>query len=108
MRILEYLTEEGKNPFEAWFDRLNAQAAAKVATALVRLRRGNTSNVKSLGGGVQEYKIDWGPGYRIYFGYDGQTLVILVGGGTKKRQSQDIAAAKERWADYKRRKKGEQ
>jgi putative addiction module killer protein len=64
--------------------------------------------VKSLGGGVQEYKIDWGPGYRIYFGYDGQTLVILVGGGTKKRQSQDIVAAKERWADYKKRKKGEQ
>jgi putative addiction module killer protein len=64
--------------------------------------------VKSLGGGVQEYKIDGGPGYRIYFGYDGQTLVILVGGGTKKRQSQDIVAAKERWADYKKRKKGEQ
>lgn len=68
MRILEYLTEEGKSPFGAWFDHLNAQAAAKVTTALVRLRSGNTSNVKSLGGGVQEYKIDWGPGYRIYFG----------------------------------------
>ena len=107
MRVLEYLTEEDKSPFGAWFDRLSAQAAAKVTTALVRLRLGNTSNVKSLGGGVQEYKIDWGPGYRIYFGYDGQTLVILVGGGTKKRQSQDIVAAKERWADYKKR-KGEQ
>jgi putative addiction module killer protein len=85
MRVLEYLTEEGKSPFGEWFDSLNAQAAAKVTTAFVRLRQGNTSNVKSLGGGVQEYKIDWGPGYRIYFGYDGQTLVILVGGGTKKR-----------------------
>jgi putative addiction module killer protein len=51
------------------------------------------------------YKIDWGPGYRIYFGKDGETLVILVGGGIKKRQSSDIKAAKAHWADYKKRKK---
>ncbi len=68
MRVLEYLTEEGKSSFGVWFDRLNPQAAAKITTALVRLRYGNTSNVKSLGGGVQEYKIDWAPEYRIYFG----------------------------------------
>lgn len=104
MRILEYLTEEGESPFGAWFDRLDAQAAAKVTTALARLRCGNTSNVKSVGEGIQEYKIDWGPGYRVYFGYDGRTLVILVGGGTKKRQSRDIESAKMRWEDYKKRK----
>ena len=54
-----------------------------------------------------EYKIDFGPGYRIYFGRDGDRLVILIGGGTKKRQQQDIAAAQECWAAYKRRKRQE-
>lgn len=105
MRIEEYLTTEGTSPFERWFLRLDARAAAKVTTALARLGAGNTSNVKSLGSGVQEYKIDFGPGYRVYFAYDGQTLVILLAGGTKKRQQSDIDAAKERWQDYKQRKK---
>jgi putative addiction module killer protein len=58
------------------------------------------------GGGVQEYRIDFGPGYRLYFGRDGETLVILLGGGTKKRQQSDIETAQARWVDYKRRKKG--
>jgi putative addiction module killer protein len=60
--------------------------------------------VKGVGGGVAELKLDYGPGYRIYFGQDGELLVILLGGGTKKRQDQDIATAKVRWADYKARK----
>jgi len=105
MRIEEYLTEEGKSPFEAWFLKLNARAAAKVTTAIARLENGNTSNVKALGSGINEYKIDFGPGYRIYFGYDGTTLVILLAGGIKKRQQTDIATAKDRWKDYKKRKK---
>jgi putative addiction module killer protein len=67
--------------------------------------KGNLSNVESVGEGVSDYKIDWGPGYLIYFGKDGESLVILVGGGTKKRQSADIASAKEKWIEYKRRKK---
>jgi hypothetical protein len=62
MRIEEYLTEEGKSPFESWFLKLNARAAAKVTTALARLETGNTSNVKALGSGINEYKIDFGPG----------------------------------------------
>lgn len=65
------------------------------------------SSVKGVGAGVFEYKIDFGPGYRIYFGKDGEQLVILIGGGTKKHQQQDIAAAQRCWADYKRRKKQE-
>lgn len=105
MRIEEYLTTEGKSPFEPWFLSLDARAAAKVTTALTRLGAGNTSNVKSLGSGVQEYKIDFGPGYRVYFAYDGQALVLLLAGGAKKRQQSDIDAAKERWQDYKQRKK---
>jgi putative addiction module killer protein len=65
----------------------------------------NFSNVKGVGGGVLEYKIDFGPGYRIYFGKDGERLAILIGGGTKQRQDRDIAAALECWIDYKRRMK---
>ncbi|MEO8099054.1 MAG: type II toxin-antitoxin system RelE/ParE family toxin [Acidobacteriota bacterium] len=84
---------------------MDALASAKVTIALTRVERGNLSNAKGVGGGVLEYKIDFGPGYRIYFGKDGDSLVILIGGGTKKRQDKDIAAAQECWNDYKRRKK---
>jgi len=107
MHLAEYLDEKDRSPFETWFKRINAQAAAKVTTALVRLEGGNTSNVKSLGGGVYELKIDFGPGYRVYYGYDGPKVVILLAGGTKKRQDKDIDTAKNRWADYKARKKKE-
>ncbi|OGQ97128.1 MAG: addiction module protein [Deltaproteobacteria bacterium RIFOXYD12_FULL_57_12] len=105
MKILEYLTDDGASPFRAWFDALESRAAAKVTTALVRLGMGNTSNVKSVGSGVHECKIDYGPGYRVYFGMDGKELVILVGGGSKKGQSLDIRTAGDRWTDYKKRKK---
>jgi putative addiction module killer protein len=83
---------------------LDAVAAAKVTTAVRRLELGNLSNVKGVGGGVFEYRIDFGPGYRVYVGRDGEPLVILLGGGTKKRQDRDIAIARERWGDYKKRK----
>jgi putative addiction module killer protein len=72
---------------------LNPQAAAKVATAVTRLSLGNMSNVKGVGSGVFELRIDFGPGYRVYFGKDGERLVILLGGGTKQRQQRDINAA---------------
>lgn len=68
---------------------------------------GNFSNVKGVGAGVFEYRIDFGPGYRVYFGKDGDTVVILLAGGTKKRQDKDIADARERWTDYKKRKSQE-
>lgn len=61
--------------------------------------------MKGVGAGVLEYRIDFGPGYRIYFGRDGDQLVLLLGGGTKKRQQNDIEAARSRWGDYKRRRK---
>ena len=104
--VREYNDREGRSPYAAWFDRLNAQAAAKVATGLTRLAQGNFSNVKGVGSGVFEYRIDFGPGYRVYFGKDGDRLVILLGGGTKKRQQQDINTALVNWQDYKRRKTG--
>ena len=91
-----------------WFDELNDVANAWVTRFLARLEQGNTSNVKSVGEGVNELKMDFGPGYRAYFGFDGAAMVILLSGGTKKRQDQDIAAAKAAWKDYKRRSKKEE
>ena len=79
VRVLEYLDRSGRSPWRRWFNDLDAHAAAKV---------------------------DFGPGYRIYFGKDGETVVILLGGSTKKRQSAAIGAAHKAWADYKQRKKG--
>lgn len=105
MKILTYIDQDENQPFDDWFDQLNAQAAAKIITAVSRMGQGNFSNAEPVGGGLSEYKIDYGPGYRIYFGKDGDRIIILVGGGTKRRQSKDIAIAKARWADYKQRKK---
>jgi len=105
MKIVEYLAVNGASPFRKWFDGLDSRAAAKVTTALIRMGLGNKSNVESVGSGMYERKIDYGPGYRVYFGMDGKELVILVGGGTKKRQSQDIETAREHWTDYRKRKK---
>ena len=102
--VREYLDPKGNSSYASWFDHLNPQAAAKVATALTRLANGNFSSVKGVGSGVFEYRIDFGPGYRIYFGKDGERLVIVLGGGTKKRQQHDIDAALANWQDYKRRK----
>lgn len=104
LQIVEFVTDLGTSPFGDWFDGLDPGAAAKVTVAVARIARGAVSNVKGVGDGVLEYRIDAGPGYRIYFGRDGDRLVILVGGGTKRRQDQDIEAAKVRWANYKARK----
>ena len=107
VEILEYLDWKGRSPYGAWFDCLSAPAAAKVAVAITRLARGNFSNVKGVGGGVYEYRVDFGPGLRIYLGKDGERLVILLAGGTKKRQQKDIEDARARWRDYKKRKSQE-
>jgi putative addiction module killer protein len=111
MEVIEirgYIDGNGKKRFAAWFAGLDPAAAAKVTVALTRMERGNLSNTKGVGAGVCEYRIDFGPGHRIHFGKDGERLVILLGGGTKKRQNRDIVAAQECWADYKRRKKKEE
>jgi putative addiction module killer protein len=102
--VREYLDRQGRSPYRLSFDRLNAPAAAKVATAVTRLSLGNMSNVKGVGSGVFELRIDFGPGYRVYFGKDGDQLIILLGGGTKQRQQRDINDAIANWEDYKRRK----
>ncbi len=104
-KVVEYLDVNGSSPYGRWFARLDAMAAAKVATAIYRLEQGNLSNVKPVGQGVSEYRIDFGPGYRIYFGQDGAVLVVLLGGGTKKGQNADIRLAQQWWRDYKSRMK---
>ena len=104
MIIKEYIDQTGRSSFAKWFSELNHFAAAKVTTALYKLEQNNISNVKSVGKGVWEYKIDFGPGYRIYFGKEGETLIILLGGGSKKRQDRDIIFAHASWIEYKQRK----
>jgi putative addiction module killer protein len=103
--IREILLPNGRSPFGRWFATLDARAAAKVSVALTRLELRNDSNTKSVGGGVSELKIDFGPGYRVYYGKDGEQLIILLGGGTKKRQDEDIQSAKVHWNNYKQRRK---
>ncbi len=101
LEIRYYIASGGHQPFAEWFADLDPAARAKVARSLVRMEQGNLSNVKSIGEGVLEYRIDFGPGYRVYFGRDGEVLVILLTGGTKKRQQRAIEMAKEYWRDYK-------
>jgi len=103
IQVLEYLDAHGRSAYADWFAELNPSAAAKVAAAVYRLEAGNFSNVKGVGQGVFERRIDFGPGYRIYFGKDGDAVLILLGGSGKQRQPDAIAAAQERWSDYKRR-----
>ena len=105
IEIQEYLDSNGVSIFAKWFDSLNVQAALKVNTYLTRIENGNFSQVKGVGNGIYECRINFGPGYRVYFGKDGEKLVILLGGGTKKRQQKDVDNAKALWNEYKKRKK---
>ncbi len=104
IEIREYVDRRGRSPFGRWFNGLDAGAALRVRTAL---EAGNLSNVRGVGEGVLEYRMNVGPGYRIYFGRHGDTLVVLLGGGTKVRQQRDIESARELWREYKRRKQPE-
>lgn len=103
IKLEEYIRDNGANPYRTWFDGLDAQAAAKVTVAKTRLELGNISNVEWFRG-IGEYKIDWGPGYRIYFAKDGEALIILFGGSTKKGQQKAIDQAVALHDEYKARK----
>ncbi|MGL5833860.1 MAG: type II toxin-antitoxin system RelE/ParE family toxin [Waterburya sp.] len=104
MKVQEYIREDSSNPYQKWFDSLDIQAAAKVTVAIARLELGNISNIKWFDG-IGEYRINWGAGYRIYLAQEGKELIILFGGGTKKKQQADIDRAKELYQEYKERKK---
>lgn len=101
--ISEYEDLAGNAPFAAWFEDLEARAAARVTRALSRLERG-VGDLEPVGAGVSELRIDYGPGYRVYLGQDGARLVILLCAGTKQRQQKDIRRAHALWAEYKARK----
>ena len=107
VQVREYIDANGRNRFGKWPDRLPAPAAAKVSTVLYRIELDNLSSVKGLGGGIYESRINFGDGYRVYFGKDGNALIILLCGGSKKRQQSDIETARSLWRDYKQRKKRE-
>ncbi len=102
--IREYI-ESGRSPFAEWFNGLDSVTAARVDRYIRRLESGNFSAAKVLREGVSELRLDFGPGYRVYFGRDGKTLIILLGGGSKRRQDADIAAAIARWKRYQQAKK---
>ena len=92
----EYVDARGNSPFHRWFIDLRSPEAAKVTGVIIRMEQGNFSNAKGVGSGVFEYVLNFGPGYRIYFGKDGDQIIILLGGGTKKRQQNDIDLAIQR------------
>ncbi|MEM8505809.1 MAG: type II toxin-antitoxin system RelE/ParE family toxin [Cyanobacteria bacterium P01_D01_bin.1] len=102
MEVKEYIKEDGSCPFRKWFAKLDRAAVSKVRVAKLRLETGNTSNIKWFGS-IGEYRINWGPGYRLYLAKEGNQLIILFCGGTKKGQQADIRQAKELYKEYKRR-----
>jgi putative addiction module killer protein len=99
--IRRYITPDGRNPFAEWLSSLrDLSAVVKIEQRLDRVRLGNLGNSKSVGEGVCELKIDFGPGYRVYFGQVGSTIVLILCGGDKSTQEQDIRKAKEYWKEY--------
>jgi putative addiction module killer protein len=107
IEVRQYVDRSGRNPFQQWFEELDGSTRARISVALDRLERGSSSAVKGVGAGVFELRMDFGPGYRVYFGKDGDRIVILLGGGTKKRQQNDIDSASALWREYKRQKREE-
>lgn len=102
--VLEYQTEDGRQPFSEWLEKLrDLEAAQRIDARLSRVRLGNVGDARSVGKGVNELRISYGPGYRIYFGRKGDRLVVLLCGGDKRTQQRDIKRAQEYWGDYLRR-----
>ena len=103
-QVREYLDARGRSPFRKWANALDSLARVKVVTAIARLERGSFTHVKHVGRGVLERKVNFGPGLRIYFAPDGDRIILLLGGSTKRRQTAAIRAAQRALQDYKRRK----
>lgn len=99
-RIREYVTSGGKNPFREWLDSLARPVKARIQARILRLESGNLGDHKAVGAGIYEIRLDFGPGYRIYFRFDGDDLIILLCGGSKGSQQRDIRRAQDYWLDY--------
>jgi putative addiction module killer protein len=105
--LREYLTADGRSPFADWLDGLrDRRARARIDTRLARVRLGNLGDYQSVGDGVYELRVFYGPGYRVYFGFEAQRVILLLAGGIKDTQPRDIAAAKSYWANYRSREDG--
>jgi putative addiction module killer protein len=104
--VRHYVTASGKDVFQGWLDRLrDRQAQARVQARVDRLERGLFGDVEPCGEGVWELRIDWGPGYRVYYARAGERIVLLLLGGDKRKQDADIKQAKEYWHEYQQRTK---
>ena len=104
IEILRYVTSDGRDVFGEWLAKLqDARAQAKVAVRIDRVASGNFGDCKPLRDGVCELRVDWGPGYRIYYAMVGKTAVLLLAGGDKRKQSSDVERAIAYLNDYKKR-----
>ena|ERR1700677_4112077 len=101
--VVAFRRREGQVPFEEWLNDLNDKiAVARILARLARVRQGNPGDCKPVGEGVSELRVDHGPGYRVYFGQKGRTLVVLLCGGDKRTQARDIRIAKQYWHEFKK------
>ena len=103
--IREYLTSVGKNPFREWINGLDLNIKAKIQARIFRFETGNLGDCKPVGKGVFEARFNFGPGYRLYFGFEGNNIILLLMGGDKRTQKRDITKAHQFWSDYKKEKK---
>jgi putative addiction module killer protein len=100
LAIREYIAPNWRNPFREWLAILDVAVRARIQARVLRFETGNLGDQKSVGGGVWEARVMSGPGYRIYFGKDGDSLIVLLVGGAKSTQVRDISRARAYWRDY--------
>jgi putative addiction module killer protein len=106
LTIREYVAPQGKNPFREWLKNLDMRIQARVQARVLRFESGNLGDHKNLWDGVWEARLDFGPGYRLYFARDGNAVILLLAGGDNASQSKDVTAAKRYWQDFRETKHG--
>lgn len=99
-QIREYVTTAGLNPYRSWLESLPVEISTRIQARILRLEQGNLGDYKAVGHGVFELRLFFGPGYRVYFAFEGKTVVLLLGGGNKSSQRKDTIAARLRWIEY--------
>ena len=99
-KVQEFEAEDGRSPYREWIDDVDVSVKARIQARVFRFEQGNLGDHKSLGAGVWEARFDFGPGYRLYFGKDGERIILLLFGGDKGSQRRDIRRAQEYWANY--------
>ena len=100
LTVREYLTADGRSPFREWLVSLTVSVRARIQARVLRFETGNLGDHKSVGSGVWEARVMFGPGYRIYFGKDGRSIIVLLLGGDKGSQAKDISRAQGSWGEY--------